>query len=104
MWESALSYPDLRLSEWVVACDYILSTPVPLARVSVLQEGLKSRQVVWGSGEVYLFLLNVPNDCSTARDVVELSLSDGYIGANWGDFYQVVVSGKVMSELAPFNE
>ena len=54
--------------------------------------------------QVNLLLLNIPNHSSTARNVMELSIFDSNICTNGRDFYQVVVSAKVMLELTVLDE
>ena len=57
---------ELRLTQWVIAVYYICSIPGPLSCVSPFQEVFDSHQILGSCREVNLFLLNVPNHCSTA--------------------------------------
>ena len=104
MREGAFFYPDLWMNQWVVCINHILSTPIPLPWVSVLQESLKSNQVVRGRGEVYLLFLNVPDHSSRARNVVELSLSHCNIRSNGRHLDDIIISAKVMLELTAIND
>ena len=70
----------------------------------MLQESLKSNQVVRGRGEVYLLFLNVPDHSSTARNVVELSLSHCNIRSNGRHLDDIIISAKVMLELTALND